>query len=98
MKQIIGENGPGLRRYCAINRVNTGLFYQKTAGKSAFRFWKEKPRVLPMDREKDVLRILQYIHYNPVRRGLVESPEDWQHSSFRYYEFGEKCRIEVGMG
>ena len=28
---------------------------------------------------------LRYIHRNPVRRGLVEKPEDWQWSSFRHY-------------
>ena len=26
---------------------------------------------------------IDYIHYNPVRAGLVESPEQWQWSSFR---------------
>jgi hypothetical protein len=48
-----------------------------------------------MDREKDVVRILKYIHHNPARRGLVECAEDWEHSSFRFYELGEKCRLPV---
>ena len=25
---------------------------------------------------------MDYIHYNPVKYGLVHSPKDWQYSSF----------------
>ncbi len=33
---------------------------------------------------------LNYIHYNPVRKGLVENPEDYPYSSYRsYLEKGE---------
>jgi len=28
---------------------------------------------------------LCYLHRNPVKRGLVEKPEDWEWSSFRHY-------------
>ena len=40
-----------------------------------------------------------YIHANPVRRGLVVSPTDWEWSSARWYE-GErdvKLRMDVSM-
>jgi len=32
---------------------------------------------------------LIYMHFNPVVRGLVKSPEDWKLSSYRYYESDE---------
>lgn len=32
--------------------------------------------------ERDFERHLDYIHYNPVKHGLVTKPEDWPHSSF----------------
>ena len=38
---------------------------------------------------------VRYIHRNPVRRGLVESPEQWQWSSFRAYAFGETGPVRV---
>ncbi len=38
---------------------------------------------------------LRYIHRNPVRRGLVEKPEDWPWSSFRHYATGEDCGVEI---
>jgi putative transposase len=32
---------------------------------------------------------LRYMHRNPVKRGLVERPEEWSWSSFRFYLLGE---------
>ena len=38
---------------------------------------------------------LRYIHRNPVRRGLVESPEQWRWSSYRDYAYGERGLVRV---
>jgi putative transposase len=38
---------------------------------------------------------LQYIHRNPVKRGLVERPEDWNWGSFRHYALHEECSVEI---
>jgi hypothetical protein len=38
---------------------------------------------------------LRYIHRNPVERGLVEGPEDWQWSSFRHYLTGADGVVEI---
>jgi putative transposase len=32
---------------------------------------------------------LNYMHFNPVKRGLVEAPDDWAWSSSRFYSKGE---------
>lgn len=32
--------------------------------------------------ERDYQRHFDYIHYNPVKHGLVESPRDWPYSTF----------------
>jgi REP-associated tyrosine transposase len=50
-----------------------------------FNVWSERKRV-----EK-----LRYIHNNPVKRGLVAHPEDWEWSSFRHYATGEESGVEV---
>jgi putative transposase len=44
-----------------------------------FNIWTDRKRI-----EK-----LQYMHRNPVRRGLVDSPETWRWSSYRSYALGE---------
>jgi putative transposase len=50
-----------------------------------FNVWSEDKRI-----EK-----LRYIHGNPVRRGLVERPEDWIWSSFRHYATGVEGMVEI---
>ncbi len=38
---------------------------------------------------------LRYMHRNPVRRGLVNSPELWRWSSYRAYALGESGPVRV---
>jgi putative transposase len=50
-----------------------------------FNVWTERKRI-----EK-----LRYIHRNPVRRGLVSSPEQWRWSSFRWYLCREEGPVKI---
>jgi putative transposase len=38
---------------------------------------------------------LRYLHRNPVKRGLVETCENWKWSSFRHYATREDCGVEI---
>ena len=38
---------------------------------------------------------LKYMHSNPVKRGLVERPEDWLWSSYRYYQLEETGPVQM---
>ncbi len=38
---------------------------------------------------------VKYMHRNPVKRGLVEHPEQWAWSSFRAYLYGETEPVRV---
>jgi putative transposase len=38
---------------------------------------------------------LNYCHKNPITRGLVERPEDWHWSSYRYYELNDRSVIQM---
>jgi putative transposase len=44
------------------------------------RYWEHLVRD-----ENDFTRHVEYIHYNPVKHGLVRAPIDWEYSSFRRY-------------
>ena len=44
------------------------------------RYWEHMIRD-----EADLARHVDYIHFNPVRHGLVERARDWPHSSFHRY-------------
>jgi putative transposase len=53
-----------------------------------FNVWTTKKRI-----EK-----LRYMHRNPVKRGLVASPEQWQWSSYRFYLLNESGIVRVNEG
>jgi putative transposase len=38
---------------------------------------------------------LRYMHWNPVKRGLVEKPEDWKWSSYCHYLTGMEGVVEI---
>jgi len=40
---------------------------------------------------------LRYIHRNPVKRGLVERPDEWPWSSFRHYAYREVGVVEIEL-
>ncbi|RKU16658.1 transposase [Candidatus Poribacteria bacterium] len=44
------------------------------------RFWEHVIRD-----DKDFVNHIEYIHYNPVKHGLVDAPKDWEYSSFHRY-------------
>ena len=44
------------------------------------RFWEHQIR-----NEVDFIKHVEYIHFNPVKHGLVKSPIEWPYSSFRRY-------------
>jgi hypothetical protein len=41
------------------------------------------------------LEKLNDTHWNPVKRALVEKPEEWLWSSAHYYETGEQRRVKI---
>jgi putative transposase len=38
---------------------------------------------------------IEYMHQNPVKRGLVSEPSEWLWSSYRHYQTGECGTVEV---
>lgn len=44
------------------------------------RFWEHR-----ISDDNDFRRHMDYIHFNPVKHGLVSAPHEWPHSSFHEY-------------
>jgi len=42
-----------------------------------------------------LLRMIDYIHMNPVRRGLIETPSEWKWSSAAWYLNGTPTPFEI---
>jgi putative transposase len=62
------------------------LTIRQRPGVSSFRFWQEGPGYdRNLTEPKTVVAAIEYVHQNPVRRGLVKHAVDWRWSSARYY-------------
>ncbi len=68
-KRLVGNNHSTKPRM----KKREGIVWQR-------RFWELKIR-----NEKDYEIHCNYIHYNPVKHGLVSSPKDWDFSTFHRY-------------
>jgi putative transposase len=58
-------------------------------------FWLSRYYDFPVHNEGKRVEKLRYMHRNPVKRGLVEKPENWLWSSFRHYATGEIGTVEI---
>ncbi|MDE0086390.1 MAG: transposase [Candidatus Poribacteria bacterium] len=74
-------------RYCQTKYEAVISKSRRYKGERAFwqrKFWEHTIRD-----EDDYIKHIEYIHYNPVKHGLVASPKDWEYSSFhRYVKLG----------
>lgn len=63
-----------------INDISESMLRKNEKGIWQRRFWEHSIR-----NEDDFNRHCDYIHYNPVKHGLVNSPVEWEHSSLRNF-------------
>jgi putative transposase len=68
---------------------------RKLKPRGQLRFWQVRYYDFPVWSETKRIEKLRYIHRNPVRRGLVLSPEDWNWSSFAHYATGVEGAVEI---
>jgi putative transposase len=65
-------------------RISTSRAKRRERGLWQRRFWEHLIRD-----ENDLNKHLDYIHWNPVKHGLVKRVTDWPHSSFhKFVELG----------
>ncbi len=65
-------------------------------GESQHQVWQEGVHPQAITTEDMLRQKLDYIHYNPVKVGLVDRPEDWRYSSARNY-FGQDGVLEIDL-
>jgi putative transposase len=59
-------------------------------------FWQPRSHDFNVFTQRKHVEKLRYMHRNPVKRGMVRSPELWRWSSFRYYRLGEEGPVKIG--
>jgi putative transposase len=66
---------------------------------NAQAFWQRRFYDFNVWSAKKITQKLEYMHANPVVRGLVEHPKDWRWSSWSFYGRGEQGMIPIdGLG
>ena len=58
-------------------------------------FWQARYYDFNVYSADKVTEKLDYMHRNPVNRGLIERPEDWLWSSYRHYATGATGTVEI---
>jgi len=79
-----------LVQYLADNKIKTILdqlkFYKKNHKNDRYyQFWQEGVHPEWIQNDEMMRQKIEYIHYNPVKRGYVDKPEHWCYSSARCY-------------
>jgi REP element-mobilizing transposase RayT len=77
------------------NRRQRDLFGNKPQRRA---FWRARFYDFNVWTTKKRVEKLRYMHRNPVKRGLVESPEQWHWSSYRFYLLDEVGTVRVNEG
>jgi putative transposase len=77
---------------CRARKTAANIFSEQLSA----AFWQPRSYDFNVRTEKKYVEKLNYIHSNPVKRGLVGSPELWPWSSFRHYWLGEEGPVKVG--
>ena len=92
-----GRSGRHIPKILASLNAHDSLVILAAHAKRGCRYaaWKEQVRALAMWSSVKLLEKIDYIHNNPVRRGLVEHPGDWTHSSYGFYEHGTDVCLDV---
>jgi putative transposase len=62
---------------------------------SQFRVWQRRFYPFGIYSEKKRLEKLNYMHGNPVKWGMVASPEEWPWSSFRFYHLNDSSVLSM---
>jgi putative transposase len=59
-------------------------------------FWQVRYHDFNVFTTSKIIEKRRYIHRNPVARGLAANPEDWPHSSYRYYLTQIQGTVHIG--
>lgn len=99
IKQSVARREVKLMRKDPPNKKKVGWGTQKSEStqnpEGTQHFWQARYYDFNVFTAEKRVEKLKYIHRNPMKRGLVERPEDWPWSSYRHYALGETGSVEI---
>lgn len=79
----------------AIQMLKQNVARELGVARGQPRFWQRRYYDFNVWTEAKRIEKLRYLHRNPVTRGLVARPEDWEWSSFRHWATGVEGVVEI---
>ncbi|MGC0775256.1 MAG: transposase [Candidatus Acidiferrum sp.] len=92
LKQRVSRDLRKRKRRVAIGQMRLAF---KDGDAGLPRFWQPRFYDFNVYSAKKIREKLEYMHTNPVKRGLVANPGGWIWSSFLSYEKGEKGLVPI---
>ena len=86
---------PERKPLAVVMQMLKQIVSRKLRPPSQRQFWQTRYYDFLVWSGKKRMEKLQYMHFNPVRRGLVARPEDWPWSSFLHIATGREGTVEI---
>ena len=81
------------RKEWLLNQL--AYFKKRHKTESAHQVWQEGVHPQLIINETMLIQKIECIHYNPVKRGLVDLPVHWRYSSARNFESGDHSILAI---
>lgn len=95
MKMLKQQVSRGMRkRRQAVPKTKSGPIFPRFVAELP-SFWQERFYDFNVYSHEKKKEKLEYMHANPVNRGLVKHPKDWAWSSFLFYAKDEAGLVEI---
>ena len=86
---LINERETGLSRIFRESGSRFVLWYNDKYKRTGHLF-EDRYMSEPVDDESYFLKVVRYIHLNPVKAGLCRNPEEYHYSNYSYYFCGSR--------
>lgn len=73
-----------IKRSFTLRLLDSGVALQRDA-RGEYQLWQRRFWEHTIRDDDDLQRHVDYIHFNPVKHGLVSAAKDWPHSSFHRF-------------
>ena len=77
-----------IKKDLMINHPKVLEYFKVDAQDRDYQFWERNALSVELRRHEVFIQKLEYIHWNPVKAGMCNVPEEYKYSSALFYETG----------
>jgi REP element-mobilizing transposase RayT len=97
LKDVQGHSSNEISKWlrATAHPRHLAVYEKHSNGGAKLAVWKEQARAVGITSLSALRTKIHYLHANPVRRELVDNPEDWKWSSWRNYFLDDDSLFRV---